>query len=434
MTISRAVLAATLIAGGTLEAATAAAQSPLESLRRQQQGQRGQREQSEEGEQVQRQEARIPNLSREESRAILPLLEAVRAANWTAANAGLPAAQAGARSPGARYLVGQLMLEIGRGTQSQQIQSQAVDAMIASGGAPADVLPNLVAAQAGFALQGNNVATAEAPLTRLLELDPNNVDRIRQLALVKVHLNKRPEALVLFRRALQLSEAGGQRAPEDLHRAALAAAYEGRMLQPSLELSRAMVRAYPSAENWRSALAIYSELGGLEAGVKLDLRRLMRAAGALAGERDYYEYAESVNRAGLPAEAKAVLDEALGRNVFTTGLGAARALLALATRRVPEDRAALPGLKTRALAGSSGLDARTAGDVYYGYGQYAEAAGLYRAALQKGGDDANLINTRLGAALAQAGQRAEAEAALRAVTGARAELAQFWLLWLSTRS
>ena len=50
------------------------------------------------------------------------------------------------------------------------------------------------------------------------------------------------------------------------------------------------------------------------------------------------------------------------------------------------------------------------------------------------GIEAGLGNTRLGAALAMAGQRAEAEAAFRAVTGPRAELAQLWLLWLSTRA
>jgi hypothetical protein len=72
-------------------------------------------------------------------------------------------------------------------------------------------------------------------------------------------------------------------------------------------------------------------------------------------------------------------------------------------------------------------------DSLYGYGQYAEAAELYRAALQKGGVDANLANTRLGEALALAGQRAQAEAAFHAVTGPRAELAQYWLLWLSSR-
>ena len=61
--------------------------------------------------------------------------------------------------------------------------------------------------------------------------------------------------------------------------------------------------------------------------------------------------------------------------------------------------------------------------LHFGHGLYAEAAELYRAALQKGGEDPNLVNTRLGAALALAGRRPEAEAALRAVTGPRADLA-----------
>jgi len=72
------------------------------------------------------------------------------------------------------------------------------------------------------------------------------------------------------------------------------------------------------------------------------------------------------------------------------------------------------------------------GDAYYGYGEYGPAAELYRAALDKG-MDAGVANIRLGAALAMAGQRAPAEAAFRAVTGPRAELAQLWLLWLSRR-
>ena len=74
------------------------------------------------------------------------------------------------------------------------------------------------------------------------------------------------------------------------------------------------------------------------------------------------------------------------------------------------------------------------GDAFYGYGDYAQAAELYRAALQKSGVDASLVNMRLGEALARAGQRAEAEAAFQAVTGPRAELASLWRLWLSQRA
>jgi hypothetical protein len=54
--------------------------------------------------------------------------------------------------------------------------------------------------------------------------------------------------------------------------------------------------------------------------------------------------------------------------------------------------------------------------------------------LQKGSVDANVVNTRLGIALAMAGHKAEAETAFKAVGGARAEVANFWLIWLGQRA
>jgi hypothetical protein len=51
--------------------------------------------------------------------------------------------------------------------------------------------------------------------------------------------------------------------------------------------------------------------------------------------------------------------------------------------------------------------------------------------MQKGNVDANLANSHLGMAYALAGQKAEAEAAFKAVTGPRTDLAAYWLLWLS---
>jgi hypothetical protein len=95
------------------------------------------------------------------------------------------------------------------------------------------------------------------------------------------------------------------------------------------------------------------------------------------------------------------------------------------------DRASLGGEESRAMSGASGSLALKLADAYAGYRDYPKAITLYRAALQKGGVDANLVNTRLGIALASSGDRAGAEAAFKAVTGPRAELANLWLAWLS---
>lgn len=432
MNFTRTALAATSLAGFAtllLQATPAAAQSPLESLRAHQRGNQPEHPQP----QPQQQQGGLVNLSREENVAVRPLYQAVQAHDWPTATAALPAAQAALQSVPGKYLVGQLMLDLGRGTSDAAMQARAVDAMIASGGAPADVMLQLLAAQAGFLLQANNFAAAEAPLNRLLQLDPANVERITQLAELEIRLGKRNEALTLYRRALQLGEANGGHAPEQIYRQTLALTYEGRMAQPAIEQARALVTAYPTAENWQAALGVYNQLGGLAGSDQLDLYRFMRAAGALRDEHDYFEYAAAVNRGGFPGETKAVIEEGMGRGAFHQATADARQMLTAAQARIAEDQASLPRLRTSAMAAATGQTARTTADAYFGYGRYAEAAELYRAALQKGGEDANLVNLRLGASLALAGQRPAAEAAFHAVTGSRATLAQFWLLWLAGR-
>ena len=121
----------------------------------------------------------------------------------------------------------------------------------------------------------------------------------------------------------------------------------------------------------------------------------------------------------------------------TTPLGNGRtvgAAIADFQTRAQRDQAGLAGEARQAQAAANGRYARNIGDTYYGLGRYAEAVQMYRLAQTKGGEDANLINTRIGMALASAGQRAEAETALRAVTGTRADLAKLWLAWLARRT
>jgi uncharacterized protein HemY len=86
------------------------------------------------------------------------------------------------------------------------------------------------------------------------------------------------------------------------------------------------------------------------------------------------------------------------------------------------------------MSGSNAKIAMTAGNIYFSNGDYAKAAELYRAALGKSGADKDLANLRLGMALARAGDKAGATAALQAVGGARAGVAQYWLLYLQTQA
>lgn len=383
------------------------------------------------GQQQEQQQAATPQIPREELALIQPVNQAVQAQNWEAAAAALPAAQAGVQTPYGKFVVAQLQLSIGRGTNNLPMQTQAVDAMLASGGAPEANLPAILGARISFALQANDFATAEQYLTRLTSTGTPSAERLRQLAEVKIRLNKNDEALALYQR---LIDSGAEAATEENIKRTLEIATVLRRRDVSLGLMQRLLQAYPTAANWQSVLPTFRQMMGDETGIALDVRRLMRTAQAFNGPEDYLEFAGRLTRAGQPGEVKAVLEEGMSRGIVPAGDATARQMLTTANGRIAEDQATLPALRTRALAASNGREARIAGDTYYGYGQFAQAAELYRAALQKGGEDANLVNTRLGAALVAANQPAEAQAAFRAVSGGdRAALARLWLLWLERR-
>jgi hypothetical protein len=71
------------------------------------------------------------------------------------------------------------------------------------------------------------------------------------------------------------------------------------------------------------------------------------------------------------------------------------------------------------------------GDRYYGMGNYAKAIELYRMAMGKPGVDPAIANLHLGMALARSGDKAGATTALNAVTGPRADVAKYWLIYIN---
>ncbi|MEA3050902.1 MAG: hypothetical protein QOG84_2738 [Sphingomonadales bacterium] len=378
---------------------------------------------------------RTYNLTKEERAALAPAQKAVTAKDWAAAQAALPAAQAAAQGPDAKYVVGQFILQIGIGTNNEAMQAQAVDALIASGGAQPSEMPNLYRNQAALALRATppNPGKAEAAYAKLIELVPNDPDTLVNLAKLKNDLRKPQEAVALLDRAIDTKRAAGQPVDETWYKYGLKIAYDNRLGPQAVKFSRGLVSAYPTKENWRDSLLVYRDYGNLDAAGKLDLLRLMRVSKALAGERDWYDYAATVNDAGFPGEAKAVLDEGITLHMVDPKKQAFAEILRLSSARIVGDRASLTGESARAMAASTGASALKIGDAYYGYGDYAKAIELYRAAQSKGGVDSSTVQLRLGMALAMSGDRAGAETALRAVTGSRADLAAYWLAWLNQR-
>jgi tetratricopeptide (TPR) repeat protein len=373
-------------------------------------------------------------LNAAERTALTPLKQAVDAGNWAVASSLVPAARAGARSADARYVLARLELAIAIGTGDRAAHSAAVDAALNARRAPVDEHAELLRQAAGLAYDRGNLQGSESLLNRALALAPQDSETLSMLAQLERNRNRPIEALGLFQRASRAALAAGRALPESRYRLALAMAEQAGQRGVALELARNFIAAYANPVNWRDVLIIFRTLGTADASQVVDAWRLTRATGALAGERDYIAAAQAMDLAGFPAEAKAIIDEGVARRALGANDAAARAVLTSVNPRITRERSALAGqLAAARAATATATQARTAADAHLSHGRYAEAAELYRLALARVGEDAGLVNTRLGIALAMAGQRAESDSALRIVVGPYAEIAALWAVWLANR-
>ena len=382
-------------------------------------------------------------LSDAERAALAPLLAAHSAAvtagaqglppDWAAVEALLPAAQAVAQGDDARYLVARVQLALALRSNNVSLQATALDALIASPATAPEDLPRFLNARGELAYAAQDFASAERAYQRLLELSPGDQRVIGNLTLVRRRMGNSAGAIETVLQNIATQEAAGRAADEALYRRARDIAYTARDRRAA-DLATRMASAYPTPANWRDAINIYREINRPGPALIIDTMRLARTTGGLQGGNDYVAFAQMLAEAVLPGETKAVLDEGIARGAVRASDPAVAQLLVAANRRIAEDRSGLAGQIAQARAAPAGRLARALGDALYGYGRYPEAADLYRAAMTKTGEDANLLKLRLGAALAMAGDRAAAETALRGVAGEPAELAKLWLAWLARRS
>lgn len=374
-----------------------------------------------------------PNVSRAEYDALTALEAALAARNYSAAAGALATAQSAARGSDARFYLAGLQLRYARESGNAPALASAVDALIASGRLSGAQLAPLYVSQGAAAAGNGKREAAEAAYTRAFELAPT-ADTAIALARIKLDRRKNAEAVALIDQAVQLRRATGQPVPESWLRRGASQSMMSNLPAPAMSFSRQLVAAYPSPENWRDAVLTYRELAKPDAAGQLDAMRLLRLSRGLAGERDYLEAAQTFDTAGLAAESRSVLDEGVNTRMVDPAKATFKEAIANAARKATAEKAKLSTLQASATAAATGAPALQAGDVFLGAGNYAAAADLFRAALQKGSVDPNVATTRLGTALALAGRKAEAEAAFRAVTGPRADLAALWLVWLGQRA
>lgn len=371
-------------------------------------------------------------ISKDARKPLVALQAAAGAGNAAAFPALLAAAQAVAKTGDDKCMIALLQLKVAADAKDLRGMAAAVAALRASNSYPAGELATKYEALGQLQSEAKSYPEAATSFEQAVQIAPGRGSAVVMLAETRAKQDRVAEAIPLYRKAIALETGAGRKPPETWYKRMVAVAFNAKS-PLSTSLARDWVAAYPSATNWRDAIKVHEALSGLEDSALLDMFRLARLNRALVGDSDYHRFAQVVLSRGYAGEAKALLDEGFAAKAIDRTKPVFKTAYATASAKAAGDRAALDGQVSAAEAGAAAKPLMALGEAYYGYGDFARSAAMFRKALTKSGVDSELANLRLGMALGASGDKAGAKTALDRVTGPRAEIARYWLTWLASR-
>ena len=368
--------------------------------------------------------------SKQAMKALIDLQDTVKKNDFANVPAKVAAAEAVATTKEDRYLIGKLQLDAALAAKDNGALASAIDNLAASGYLDAAKVAALYTGLGGAFYNNKQYAQAQAAYQKAAAADPHNVEAPALVGEALFAQGQKAEAAAAFQRAIQVRVAAGQKPDENLLKRATIIAYDAQ-LPLAVELARQWAASYPSAESWRNSIAIYRNLSHPDTEGTLDLLRLMQATGALTIPGDYGLFARASAEQNNFNEAQAVLDAGIAAKVVNPADSEFRDLV-VGLKTKPKATAADLAAATK--TAQSGMALLRIGDRYYAMGDYAKAVDLYRMSIGKPGVDKEVANLHIGMALARAGDKAGATAALNAVTGPRADIAKFWLTYVNQKA
>ena len=351
------------------------------------------------------------------------------------ARAKLDAAIAVASTPDDKSAAGQLSIQLGSLAKDTGLQRKGIELALASGKLPAADVGKFNYYLGSIAFDQKDYATARSALTTAVQsgYKENDVEVVLSEALIAD--NQAPQGLQILSQAIESKKAAGTIAPENWYRRGLGVAYKSKLLDQAQTFSTALVRDYPSSENWAGAIGVLREIGKYQSQETLDLMRLVDRTDSFTEAGDYIEYLQAADARRAPGEVLKILDKGMKAGKLSTADVFVTDVKTQATSRIAADKASLPGLERDARAASAtGATAMAGGDAFISYDDPAKAEALYQIALTKPGLDTARILTRLGIAQSDQGKYADAQATFAKVEGLRKPIAQLWLIYVTQKA
>ena len=362
--------------------------------------------------------------SKQALKALSELQTAVKSNDRAAIQVKAAAAQAVVSTKEDRYLLAQLEAQAAVAAKDNAALATALDGIAASGLLDAQKMSSLYVNLGAAFYEQKQLDKAGDAFERAIALSSSNTDALVDLGETRFAQGRKAEAVSMLERAIQAKLAAGQKPEEKLYKRALGLAYDAQ-LPEAANLAREWVAAYPNGSSWRDSIAVFRNVNHPDEESVLDLMRLMNLTGGMNAS-DLSVYLNALKEQSNFIEAQTALDKS---GASTSGDAQLNEIVGVIKAK---PRVTSADLSAAAKSSASGPALLRIGDRFYGLGDYAKAVDTYKAAKAKG-VDANLINERVGVALATSGDKAGATAALKSVTGARAGVAEFWMLYLQNK-
>jgi tetratricopeptide (TPR) repeat protein len=336
-----------------------------------------------------------------------------------------------------KFMVGQIGYSIYQKNKDDALQGEAIDLMVSSGKAPPETQAKLLVAQGQIAYNKRDYPKALTALQAAQAAGAPDSDIVPMMVEAYAASGQTLQALKTLDAGITKQRAANQPVPIEWFQRGIAIGYRAKanptdipaINNATLEISKQWVAADPQKKNWSAALQIYQEQFKLDNDARIDVFRLMRAAGVLSGVADYREYADLVYLR-FPNEAMQVLQEGNTKGIVNlTGKSDASDVMGIVKGKVAADKASLAGSDKAGRAAADSKASLTTADAYVTYGMYPQALDLYKVAATKGAD-AGTVALHTGWALALSGDNAGAKAAFQQVTGTRKPIADMWLAHL----
>ena len=361
--------------------------------------------------------------------------EAELGALVSAEKAQLPTVLAAATTPDDHYAAGQLELQLGGIAMDSAMQKQALLDMIASGKSnPADT-GKFQFYIGNFAREAGDYPAAITALQAAIAAGytDNQIDVLLADSYLK---NKQlDKGLAALQHAIDVQKASGQPVPVSWYRSGVVAAYNAKLVAPTLSFGAGLIQEEPTTKNWSLLLEVVQRVSNYPSQDELDLMRLMARTHSFAQKEDYLEYIQAADARRLPGEVLDVINAGQASGMLSANDASVAEAKTIAQGRVTADRASVPSLIRDARApGATAATASAAGDAALSYGMGADAVATYKIALEKPGVDTQRVLTRLGIAQIDTGDYAGAQATFAKITGPREPLAKLWSIYAAEKA